>query len=64
MAKFNLCLKAKLEAVESGITSFEAEFLAHFVIPGGGTFGEYAIPQLEEASKSGSMPTLALDFRG
>jgi len=55
-------VKAKLEAVDSGITTFEAEFLAHFVIPGGGTFGEYAIPQIEEVSKTGQMPLLAMDF--
>ena len=55
-----LCIKAKLEAVESGITTFEAEFLAHFVIPGGGTFGEWAIPQIDEASRTGKMPALAL----
>jgi hypothetical protein len=53
-------VKAKLEAVESGITTFEAEFLAHFGVPGGGTFGEWAIPQLEKASRTGKMPTLAL----
>ena len=55
-----LCVKAKLEAVESGITSFEAEFLAHFVMPNGQTFGAYAIPQIEEAAQSGRMPALML----
>jgi hypothetical protein len=55
-----LCVKAKLEAVECGITSFEQEFLAHFMLPNGQTFGDHAIPQLEEAAKSGKMPTLAL----
>jgi hypothetical protein len=58
-----LCVKAKLEAVESGITTFEAEFLAHFVLPGGQTFGEYAIPKLEETSRNGKMPTLMLDMK-
>lgn len=52
-----LCVKAKLEAVDSGITSFEAEFLAHFVMPDGRTFGELAIPQIHEAAKTGRMPT-------
>lgn len=55
-----LCVKAKLEAVESGISSFESEFLAHFVVPGGKTFGEIAIPQLEEARISGKLPQLLL----
>ncbi len=56
----NLCVKAKLEAVECGITSFEQEFLAHFVLPNGETMGDYAIPMIEEATKSGKMPQLAL----
>ena len=55
-----LCVKAKLEAVECGITSFEQEFLAHFVMPNGSTFGDYAIPKIEEATKSGKMPALQL----
>lgn len=55
-----LCVKAKLEAVEVGITSFEQEFLAHFVLPNGETFGDYAIPKIEAATKSGKMPTMSL----
>lgn len=55
-----LCIKAKLEAVAAGITSFEAEFLAHFVVPGGGTIGDRVIPQLAEMQKSGRMPQLML----
>lgn len=56
----NLCVKAKLEAVECGIISFEEEFLAHFVLPNGRTMGETAIPMIEEATKSGKMPQLSL----
>mgnify|MGYP001592802253 CR=1 FL=1 len=48
-----LCIKAKLEAVESGITNFELEFLAHLVTPGGKTLGEIALPQYEKAIESG-----------
>lgn len=46
-----LAIKAKLEAVESGIASFEEEFLPHFVVPGskGQTVGEIMIPQLQAA---------------
>ena len=32
-----LVIKAKLEAVESGIVTFDAEFLAHIVLPNGRT---------------------------
>jgi hypothetical protein len=55
-----LCIKAKLEAVESGITSFEEEFLSHFVMPSGQTLAEHVLPQLEEAHRSGKMPRLLL----
>lgn len=44
-----LAIKAKLEAVECGIFSFEEEFLSHMVLPNGNTFAEWAVPQLDEA---------------
>lgn len=53
-----LVLKAKLEAVESGITTFETEFLAHIMLPGGGTVGKWFKPQLEQSYKNGKMPPL------
>jgi len=54
-----LVIKAKLEAVDTGITTFESEFLSHIVIPGGQTFGEWAIPQIAEAYETGArMPPL------
>lgn len=59
-----LCIKAKLEAIEAGITTFESEFLAHFVMPNGKTFGEYAIPQIEQAVTEQRMPTLQIGFGG
>jgi hypothetical protein len=39
-------VKAKFEAVESGISAFEEEFLANVVVPGGKTVGQTVIPQL------------------
>lgn len=51
-----LCIKAKLEAVESGITTFEHEFLAHFVTFDGRTVGDAIIPQLDNCKP----PRLAL----
>lgn len=53
-----LAIKAKLECVESGITTLEQEFLAHIVLPGGQTMGQVAIPKIDEAYKSGKMPPL------
>jgi hypothetical protein len=53
-----LCIKAKLEAVESTITTFEEEFLAHIVLPDNSTVGDSMIPQIESAYKTGRMPKL------
>lgn len=43
----SLAIKAKLEAVECGIVSFDQEFLAHIVGPNGQTVGEQIIPMIE-----------------
>lgn len=53
-----LVIKAKLEAVETGITTFESEFLAHIVLPSGENVGDWLKPQIEEAYSSGIMPSL------
>lgn len=53
-----LAIKAKLELVESGITTFEQEFLAHVVLPDGNTVGEWAAPQLEAIYANRNMPSL------
>lgn len=53
-----LVIKAKLEAVESGITVFEDEFMAHIMLPNGQTVGNWMRPQIETAYQSGNMPTL------
>lgn len=55
-----LVIKAKLEAVESGIVSFEQEFLAHIVLPAGPTVGDLIIGQIEQSYKTGVMPPLLL----
>jgi hypothetical protein len=46
-----LAIKAKLEAVECGITSFEEEFFAHLVVPGHGgkTIGQLMLHRVSEA---------------
>lgn len=53
-----LSIKGKLEAVESGIMSFEEEFMANIVLPDDVTVGELMIPKIEEAYKTGRMPKL------
>lgn len=54
-----LAIKAKLEAVASGITTFENEFLAHIVVPGtSDTVGKWISSQLATAYETGKMPPL------
>lgn len=54
----NLVIKAKLEAVESGISEFESEFLAHIVLPDGSTVGNWIAPQIDTAYTTGQMPSM------
>ena len=53
-----LVIKAKLEAVDAGITTIEAEFLAHIVLPDGRQVMDALAPQLEDAYRTGRMPPL------
>lgn len=53
-----LCIKAKLEAVATGITSFEDEFMAHIVMPDGGTVAEHVRPRIADAYKNERMVPL------
>lgn len=51
-----LVVKAKLEAVEAGISEFETEFLGHVVMPDGRTVAEHARPLIAESYASGAVP--------
>lgn len=53
-----LVIKAKLEAVESGITEFDDEFMAHIVLPDGETIGTHMKQRIEHAYATGKMPAL------
>ena len=57
-----LTIKAKLEAVECGITIFDEEFLAHIVLPNGRTMGELYVPQIEHVYETKEMPPLLEKF--
>lgn len=54
-----LCVKAKLEAVEAGIETYDQAFLAHFVLPSGETVSERILPELDEAWQGRRLPALA-----
>lgn len=58
-----LSIKAKLEAVESGIETFDEAFLSHVVMPNGQTMAEHLVPYLKDAYSHGKMPPL-LSFGG
>jgi len=55
-----LIIKAKLEAVSSGIVSFEEEFMAHIVMPDGKTMAEHFVPQIEAAYTDKRIPQLQI----
>jgi hypothetical protein len=53
-----LVIKAKLEAIDSGISTFEEEFMAHIMLPDGVTVGEKLVPGLTMLKETGDMPKL------
>ena len=53
-----IVVKAKLEAVTSGISTMEAEFLANIVLPDNRTAGEWMLPQIDQAYRTGQMPPM------
>lgn len=57
-----LVIKAKLEAVECGISSIEQEFLAFIVMPNQSTIGEWFMDQImPQIVATGQMPRLMLE---
>ncbi len=53
-----LSIKAKLEAVESGIETFDEAFFPHIVLPNGQTMAEHSLPYIKEAYSTGKMPPM------
>jgi len=52
----SLVVKPKLEAVESGLATFEEEFLAYTLLPDGRSVGEMALPEVTRAYETGEAP--------
>jgi hypothetical protein len=52
-----LVIKAKLESIDSGIATFEDEFLAHVLLPNQETVAQYIGPMVARAYETGRMPT-------
>ncbi|WIB65359.1 hypothetical protein [Curtobacterium sp. MCBD17_040] len=59
-----LAVKAKLEAVESGIGEFDAEFYAYLVLPNGRTMFEETRDQVIHAIEAGATGRLMLEAPG
>jgi len=53
-----LVIKAKLEAVESGIAEFDDEFMANIIMPDGKTVSEHIAPKINQAYETGELPPL------
>ena len=53
-----MIVKAKLEAVASGVSILDDEFMAHIVMPDGRTVSEHVRPRIAEAYESGDTPAL------
>lgn len=53
-----LVVKAKLEAIQSGVVTFEQEFLAHIVMPDNQTVGEHLVSKIAAAYETGKLPPL------
>jgi hypothetical protein len=57
-----LCIRAKLESVESGIETFEHAFMANIVLPDGRTVGQHVMPAIQQAYESKNTPRLLPHF--
>lgn len=53
-----LVVKAKLEAIDTGISTFDSEFMANIVLPSGDTVGEWMEPQIKQAYLTGQIPKM------
>jgi hypothetical protein len=56
--EFVLIFKAKIRAIENGVTEFEDEFLAQIELPSGHQVGQWIRPQIAVAYERGDMPPL------
>jgi hypothetical protein len=59
-----LVLKAKLVAVDSGVSVFEDEFLGNIVLPDGRLLAQHVKPHLITAYSTGEIPPMLPDYSG
>jgi hypothetical protein len=56
--ELSLLIRAKLEAVSAGIVTFDEEFLAYMLMPGGGTVFQAASPAIASSYAAAGRPRL------
>jgi hypothetical protein len=59
-----LCIKAKLESVDSGIEEFDEAFMAQIVLPNGATVGDQIKPEIGSAYAGGRFSPFLLPAGG
>ncbi|MEM9670860.1 MAG: hypothetical protein AAF950_18280 [Pseudomonadota bacterium] len=59
-----LIVKSKLEAIESGIVSFDEKFMPHIVMPDGKTMRETILQDMRRSLSEGSAPPMLPDYSG
>lgn len=59
-----LCIKAKFEAVNRGVETFEEAFLSHVLAPDGRTFADHMGPKMKEIAKGSIEAPLMLTGPG
>lgn len=55
-----IALKAKLEMIDAGLTTFETEFMSQIALPSGQSVAEWFNPQLQNLMEIGEMPKLLI----
>ena len=58
-----LVIKAKLEAVESELLTFEEEFMANLVLPDGSVVADQALPAIAQAYATGETTSILPNLR-
>lgn len=60
----SVLVRAKLDAVAAGLVTFDQEFLAYVVVPGGGTVFQATAPGIAAAYDAGQAPHPASEAHG
>ena len=59
-----LCIRAKIEAVQSGIETIDEAFMAQIMLADGSVVGDHVTKQIAASYESGQMPRMGLPAMG